>query len=74
MPFVAAFSCCALAAFTAHPRFHMYLTPASSSWLNVVERFFRDITEQQLRRGIFRDVEELIMPNGDRIDKHKRAD
>jgi transposase len=53
-----------------HPRFHMYFTPTSSSWLNMVERFFRDLTEQRLRRGIFRDVEELIMAIGDYIDKH----
>jgi hypothetical protein len=36
----------------------------------MVERFFRDLTEQRLRRGIFRDVEELIMAIGDYIDKH----
>jgi len=43
-----------------HPRFHVYFTPTSSSWLNMVERFFRDLTQNQLRRGIFRDVEDLI--------------
>ena len=53
-----------------HPRFHVYFTPTSSSWLNMVERFFRDLTEQRLRRGIFRDVEGLIMAIGDYIDKH----
>src|SRR5271157_5951967 len=53
-----------------HPRFHVYFTPTSSSWLNMVERFFRDLTEQRLRRGIFRDVEELVMAIGDYIDKH----
>ena len=53
-----------------HPHFHMYFTPTSSSWLNMVERFFRDLTEQRLRRGIFRDVEELIMAIGEYIDKH----
>jgi len=36
----------------------------------MVERFFRDLTEQRLRRGIFRDVEELVMAIGDYIDKH----
>ena len=36
----------------------------------MVERFFRDLTEQRLRRGIFRDVEELIMAIGEYIDKH----
>jgi transposase len=53
-----------------HPRFHMYFTPTSSSWLNMVERFFRDLTEKRLRRGVFRDVEELIVAIGDYIDKH----
>jgi transposase len=53
-----------------HPRFHLCFTPTSSSWLNMVERFFRDLTEQRLRRGIFRDVEELILAIGDYIDKH----
>jgi len=55
---------------TRHPRFHVYFTPTSSSWLNMVERFFRDITQNRIRRGIFRDVEELIMAIGDYIDKH----
>jgi transposase len=53
-----------------HPRFHIYFTPTSSSWLNMVERFFRDITQNRLRHGIFRDVEELIMAIGEYIDKH----
>jgi transposase len=53
-----------------HPRFHMYFTPTSSSWLNMVERFFRDLTQQRLRRGIFRDVADLIMAIGDYIDSH----
>jgi len=53
-----------------HPRFYIYFTPTSSSWLNMVERFFRDITQNRLRRGIFRDVEELIMAIGEYIDKH----
>jgi transposase len=53
-----------------HPRFHVYFTPTGSSWLNMVERFFRDLTVRKLRRGVFRDVEELIMAMGDYIDKH----
>ena len=44
-----------------HPRFHIHFTPTSSSWLNMVERFFRDLTRNRLCRGVFRDVEELIM-------------
>lgn len=42
-----------------HPRFHMHFTPTSASWVNLVERFFRDITEDQIRRGVFRSVDEL---------------
>ena len=53
-----------------HQRFHVYFTPTSSSWLNMVERFFRDLTQNRLRRGIFRDVEELIMAIGEYIDRH----
>lgn len=55
-----------------HPRFHVHFTPTSCSWLNMVERFFRDLTSRRLRRGIFRDVEELIMAIGDYIDHHNR--
>ena len=36
-----------------HPRFTMHFTPTSASWLNMVERFFRDITTERLRRGVF---------------------
>ena len=53
-----------------HPRFQVHFTPTSSSWLNMVERFFRDLTQNRLRRGVFRDVEELIMAIGDYIDRH----
>jgi transposase len=53
-----------------HQRFHVYFTPTGCSWLNMVERFFRDLTENRLRRGAFRDVEELIIAIGDYIDQH----
>jgi transposase len=53
-----------------HPRFHVHFTPTSASWLNMVERFFRDLTHNQLRRGIFRDLEELIMTIESYIDRH----
>jgi transposase len=42
-----------------HPRIHMHFTPTSASWLNLVERFFRDLTEDQIRRGVFKSVSEL---------------
>ena len=53
-----------------HPRFHMHFTSTSCSWLNMVERFFRDLTDNRLRRGIFRSVEELIEAIGQYIDHH----
>ncbi|MFO0981088.1 MAG: IS630 family transposase [Planctomycetota bacterium] len=43
-----------------HPRFHMHYIPTSSSWLNLIERFFRDLTDKRLRRGSFRNVPQLI--------------
>jgi transposase len=43
-----------------HPRFHMHFTPTSSSWLNMVERWFREITDKRIRRGVFHSVPELI--------------
>ena len=53
-----------------HPRFQMHFTPTSASWLNMVERFFRDLTHNQLRRGVFRDLEELITTIESYIDRH----
>ncbi len=41
------------------PRFHLHFTPTSSSWLNLVERWFGALTEKQLRRGVFRSTREL---------------
>lgn len=43
-----------------HPRFHMHFTPTSASWLNLIERFFRDLTEREIRRGAFQNVAVLI--------------
>jgi transposase len=43
-----------------HPRFHLHFTPTSSSWLNVVERWFGEITRKRIRRGVFKSVPELI--------------
>jgi transposase len=50
--------------------FNMHFAPTSASWLNMVERFFRDLTQNRLRRGVFRDLEELIMAIGTYIDRH----
>jgi transposase len=43
-----------------HPRFHLHFTPTSSSWLNLVERWFRNLTEKAIRRGVFHSVPDLI--------------
>jgi transposase len=43
----------------AHPRFHLHFTPTSASWLNMVERFFAEITRKRIRRGAFKSVAEL---------------
>jgi transposase len=53
-----------------HKRFHVHFTPTSASWLNMIERFFRDLTENRIRRGIFQDLEQLITAIGDYIDRH----
>lgn len=53
-----------------HPRFHIHFTPTSASWLNMVERFFRDLTENRIRRGVFKSVPELINTIDDYIQKH----
>jgi transposase len=46
---------------TKHPRFALHFTPTSSSWLNLVERWFRDLTDKALRRGVFHSVPDLIL-------------
>ena len=43
-----------------HPRFHLHFTPTSSSWLNLVERFFGKLTDKAIRRGVFHSVPDLI--------------
>jgi transposase len=46
-----------------HPkrkRFHVHFTPTSASWLNLVERWFKELTDKRLRRGVFTSVQELI--------------
>jgi transposase len=53
-----------------HPRFHIHFTPTSSSWLNLVERWFRDLTDKRLKRGVFRSVEGLIEAIEEYIEHH----
>jgi transposase len=53
-----------------HKRFHLHFIPTSSSWLNLVERWFREITDKRIRRGVFRSVEQLIAAIRGYIDEH----
>jgi len=43
----------------AHPRFHIHFTPTASSWLNLVERWFAEITVKLIRRGVHHSVKQL---------------
>jgi transposase len=43
-----------------NPRFHLHFIPTSSSWLNMVERWFRDLTDKAIRRGVFHSVNDLV--------------
>ncbi len=53
-----------------HPRFHLHFTPTSSSWLNLVERWFRELTDKALRRGVFHSVPDLIAAIEDYLSAH----
>ena len=53
-----------------HPRCLLHLTPTASSWLNQVERWFRELTDKALRRGTFGSVPDLIAAIQEYIDTH----
>ena len=53
-----------------HPRFDLHFTPTSSSWLNLVERWFRELTDKALRRGVFHSVPDLIAKIDEYIATH----
>ncbi len=53
-----------------HRRFHFHFVPTSSSWLNLVERWFRDLTDKQIRRGVFKSVADLIAAIQAYVDYH----
>ena len=55
-----------------HPRFHLHFIPTSSSWANMVERWFRDITDKRIRRGVFKNVPELIDAIQEYLDNHNQ--
>ena len=57
---------------TRHARFHLHFIPTSSSWLNLVERWFAEITGKRLRRGVFRSLPELLQTITDYIEHHNQ--
>ena len=58
--------------FAKRPRFHVHFTPTYGSWINLVERWFAEITNQRIRRGVFRSVQELEAAIREYIDVHNR--
>src|SRR3990172_9384515 len=55
-----------------HPRFYLHFTPTSSSWLNLVERWFSEITSKRIRRGSFKNVKELIIAIKQYLESHNQ--
>ena len=55
-----------------HPHFHVHFIPTSSSWLNLVERFFPEITDKRIRRGIFHSVRELTKAIYDYLEHYNQ--
>ena len=58
---------------TRNPRFHFHFTPTGASWLNMVERFFRDLTAKALKRGSFFNVDDLIGAIQEYINEYNRC-
>ncbi len=56
--------------FLKHPRYHLHFTPTSASWLNMVERFFAELTNKQIRRGTFSSVAHLKNSIREFLDQH----
>ena len=59
--------------FVKRPRFHLHFTPTYGSWINLVERWFAEITNKRIRRGIFRSVKELEAAIREYMDAHNQA-
>ena len=56
----------------SHPRFHEHFTPTGSSWLNLIERWFRELTVKRIRRGTFQSTDDLISVIMDYIGKNNQ--
>ena len=55
-----------------HPRFQFHFIPTSSSWMNMVERWFREITDKRIRRGTFQNVPVLVKAIMGYIENHNQ--
>ena len=55
-----------------HRRFRLHFIPTSSSWLNLVERWFRDLTDKRIRRGSFENLPALICAINDYLENHNQ--
>ena len=55
-----------------HPRFHLHFTPTSSSWLNLIERWFAELTNKRIRRGVFHNVSQLIQSIYEFLDEYNK--
>lgn len=58
--------------FAAHPRYHLHFTPTGASWLNLVERWFAEITRKRIRRGTFRSVAALTQAIREYLREHNK--
>jgi transposase len=58
--------------FVAHPRYHRHFVPTSASWLNLVERWFAEITRKRIRRGTFRSLPDLVRAIEEYVTHHNR--
>ena len=58
--------------FADHPRYHLHFTPTGASWVNVVERFFAEITDKRIRRGSFRSVKALEQAITSYLEAHNK--
>ena len=56
-----------------HPRFKLHFTPTSASWLNIVERFFAEITAKRIRRGSYSSVSDLEAAIYDYLARHNET-
>jgi transposase len=59
--------------FAKRPRFHLHFTPTYGSWINLVERWFAEITNKRIRRGVFRSVKELEAAIREYLDVHNES-